>query len=342
MRNATDGLTSFELKPDGLSRDDLFRHMIKHRKRASNTQFQPSEYLDVEMKDIQKAILTPSAYDLAASRVLENAGGKGARMKIAERRLNATGEVQSYCCLTNTDERLRRLENASILECSLAEISRLDQAEKQKKAEAENEEHEKKLPDALRKYILVGRKVEYSSGKGGLSCPQIRAIASCIYSTNIPKTKKKKEQTAVLRRLIEKCPSKMTAAEAQASPAAATAAADSESEEEEDLEESSEEEKADEEDPCREEWYNMRVAHRHVEDQNRICFGTVETSGKRKGSNVIHWRVIFDEDDAVIPLDGSVSEDNAEDFKLQEMEMMFELYEDKKDNDPNPGKSTAE
>lgn len=252
-------------------------------------------------------------------------------------------EVQSYCCLTNTDERLRRLENASILECSLAEISRLDQAEKQKKAEAEKEEHEKKLSDALRKYISLGRKVEYSA-KGGLSCPQIRAIASCIYSTNIPKTKKKKEQTGTLRRLIEKCPSKMTAAEALASPAAATAPADSDGEseeEEEDSEESSDEEE-EEEDAYREDWYNRRVAHRHYYDQNRICFGTVETSGERKGTKVIHWRVIFDEDDAVVPLDGSVSEDNAEDFKLEEMERMFELYDEKKDDDPNPGKSTAE
>ena len=137
--------------------------------------------------------------------------------------------------------------------------------------------------------------------------------------------------------------SKMTAAEAQASPAAATAAADSNGEsEEEDREESSEDEDEDEEDAYHEEWYGLRVAHRHYYDQNRICFGTVETSGERIGTKVIHWRVAFDEDDAVVPLDGSASEDNAEDFKLEEMERMFELYDEEKDDDPNPGKSTVE
>ena len=64
--------------------------------------------------------------------------------------------------------------------------------------------------------------------------------------------------------------------------------------------------------------------------------------GERIGTKVIHWRVIFDEDDAVVPLDGSASEDNAEDFKLEEMERMFELCDEEKDDDPNPGKSTAE
>ena len=68
----------------------------------------------------------------------------------------------------------------------------------------------------------------------------------------------------------------------------------------------------------------------------------METSGKRIDSEVIHWRVIFDEDDAVVPIDGSASEDNAEDFKLEEMERMFELYEEEIDDDPNPGKKAAE
>ena len=147
MRSATHGLASFELKPEGMSNDDLFPHMIKFRKRMANAPSKPSEYLNVEMTAEQQSILEPTQLDLAASRVLENASGRGAKMKVAERRLNATGEVQNFSSLTNSDERLRRLENAKILECSLAEISRLEQAEKEKKAEEEKEEYESKYGD---------------------------------------------------------------------------------------------------------------------------------------------------------------------------------------------------
>lgn len=83
------------------------------------------------------------------------------------------------------------------------------------------------------------------------------------------------------------------------------------------------------------EYYGLRVAHRHVENRARICYGTVEESGYR--GNVLHWTIRFDETDAAVH-DGpdGVTRDDLEDFNLRELEEMLELYEEVKDDDPNP------
>jgi len=124
-------------------------------------------------------------------------------------------------------------------------------------------------------------------------------------------------------------------------PADASADNRSDSESEEDFEGGSEEEK--EEDTYREDLYGMRVAHRHIENRNRICYGSIEDSGYPKGKNAVHWTVRFDENDAAVHdmPDGSILRDDGEDFLLKDVEELMELYEEVKDGDPNPGKPSA-
>ena len=57
----------------------------------------------------------------------------------------------------------------------------------------------------------------------------------------------------------------------------------------------------------------------------------------------MNWTVTFDEHDAAVHKEPGygVSRDDLEDFNLQELETIIELYEEEKDNDPSSGKRSA-
>ena len=205
----------------------------------------------------------------------------------------------------------------------------MEQAEKEKKAEEEKEEYESKLPKAIRKYLSAGRQV------GDLTCKEIRAIALCVYSEKIPKSKRKGEHISALKRFIASNPSKMAAAEAQASESDQVDS-DENSEDDEDEEEEEEEAAGTVEPDYKEEYYGKRVAKYHFEDRGRLCFGTVVNSGfPKKGprKKYMHWTVEFDEDDAAVYGGGERGQD--EDLEYGELVDAFELYKEKEEEDVN-------
>ena len=131
MKHVTDGLSMFQLTPQGLKGIKLFKHMIQMRHRTSLTQqVEPSGFLDCEIKDDQREVLDPSSHDLTHGQIMKQAGGKGARLKVAKRKLDNLGYVKSFCGVMNSDERMNRMKNNFELAASLAEIDRMDQAEK--------------------------------------------------------------------------------------------------------------------------------------------------------------------------------------------------------------------
>ena len=226
------------------------------------------------------------------------------------------------------------------MECSLAEISRWDQAEKDKKAKEEKEEYEMKLPKAIRKYLSAGRRVD------DLTCKEIRAIALCVYSEKISKSKRKGEHVAMLKRIVSSNPSKMSAAEARASSESTEGDGNDDDEEEgdedgttdeeddgeEDNNEAPDEDNSDEE--YEEYYYERRVAKRHFHNPEMICFGTVTKKSGYRG-NVFHWTVKFDDEDAVVYRNDNGDDEygNLEDLCRQELDDALDLYEERKDAD---------
>jgi len=78
-----------------------------------------------------------------------------------------------------------------------------------------------------------------------------------------------------------------------------------------------------------EEHYEERVAKYHVEDEGRLCFGTVVNSGfPDYDPNVMHWNVEFDEEDAVVYKHNGRG--NNENLDYDELMDAFELYKKKK------------
>ena len=94
----THGLTSFQLKPPGLAGDALFAHMVAFRARKSS-QAEPSAHLAIDVSPEQVIILAPTIHDLSVQSILKDAGGSGAREKLAQRKLNNAGAITNHCGL---------------------------------------------------------------------------------------------------------------------------------------------------------------------------------------------------------------------------------------------------
>ena len=78
---------------------DLSTHIIQFRKNNNKSNGKPSSHLNVEMTEVQEVILNLSINYIKIGRLLNDAGGKGARTNIVERRLTSTGEVEIFGAL---------------------------------------------------------------------------------------------------------------------------------------------------------------------------------------------------------------------------------------------------
>ena len=129
-KKITHGLNSFLLKPEELKGEALLNHMIKFRKthgteNARSLSTSPSMYLAIDVDATQASLLNPCAMDLNQRAIIECAGGDGARLKLAKRRLDNLGFYSSDCGIQNDPGRLDRLKNQLELSASLAEIKNM-------------------------------------------------------------------------------------------------------------------------------------------------------------------------------------------------------------------------
>lgn len=141
------------LRPPNLKGVDLFEHMAAFARRTSKgPKLSVSNYLDVEVSVDQEKILNPSAQELTMRDLMKDAGGDGATMKMAKRRLDSLGvSIKAHSCIANDPKRIKRLESAAQLAASLAEVARIAKDDKAaKKVEATNELHDA-APAALMK-----------------------------------------------------------------------------------------------------------------------------------------------------------------------------------------------
>ena len=133
QKPVTHGLRSFQLKPEGLKGMELLNHMATFARRQSGDIFEPVDRLDLEITDVQKKILNPTAQDLTCREIMRDAGGSGATQKLAKRKLDTLAVVKAHCGIANSEERIAQLTRASQLASSMSEIQRVTQAEKKTK-----------------------------------------------------------------------------------------------------------------------------------------------------------------------------------------------------------------
>lgn len=163
---ATKGLSHYLLKPPGMKGKELLAHMLKFARRrvqrdsieersrcrcASSVRI--SEWLDVAITPEQQMLLNPTREDLTIREILKDCGGEGATKKLAKRKLDAVGFINSDCCEATSDTRKDRLKKAAQLAASLAEIHNLQAAEAAEAKKVLEIDLRSKVPDAIMKLI---------------------------------------------------------------------------------------------------------------------------------------------------------------------------------------------
>jgi hypothetical protein len=98
-------------------------------KRQSGEPLEPSTFLDLAISDVN--------VPLFSQELMKDAGGDGATMKIAKRKLNVIFAIQSHSGLANNEKQVNKLKNKHTLAASLARINQLDREEVATKDEDE-------------------------------------------------------------------------------------------------------------------------------------------------------------------------------------------------------------
>jgi hypothetical protein len=75
--------------------------------------------------------------DLSVHELMKDAGGEGATIHLAQRKLDNLGYIKAHSGLANNDRRLKRLKNEAEMAASMAEIAVVQAAEEKKKKTTE-------------------------------------------------------------------------------------------------------------------------------------------------------------------------------------------------------------
>ena len=143
----------------------LFYHMTNFTAQTMwnakrNQPLEPAGYLDINMSDDQRDLLMPSYKNVLQGFILYDVKGKGAKNKVAKRRLDMiTGNVSSYARCLNDSKRLKQIQEVNQLTATVAavtadiakekELQKIKAAQKTKAAKAKKAEENAK--EAIRR-----------------------------------------------------------------------------------------------------------------------------------------------------------------------------------------------
>ena len=201
VKPVTYGLKTYTRKPEGVSGMDLFVHTCDFRRRHAPRHKEPSSYLCCEMTDTQRKLLAPSVEDLTMREIMKDAGGEGATLKLAKRKLDRAGYINAHCNRANALERIKRLKQGAQLASSIAAISEADRAEKSANKAKNDAALLALAPAALEKL----EKKEWDCEK--ITKKEIISIAWRVYAKELKESMAKPELAKTLKSLIRACPS---------------------------------------------------------------------------------------------------------------------------------------
>lgn len=211
IAGVTDCLDNFQRVPldasgaPKLTGEDLFDHMVTHRNRTVGAE--PTEALGLMIGDRQMECINPSEDDLRKGRLIADAGGQGATMKIAKRKLDSLAYVRGRCGNMLHPDRMKRVRNQLKLAESMASIHRMEAEEAATKKQHEEGELRKLAPEAATMIEKVRNGVLDQSDAvkdRKFTKKHVAALLLQVYGTRISSSKSKKEHVQVLFNAFEK------------------------------------------------------------------------------------------------------------------------------------------
>lgn len=214
-------LLSFQLKPEGLKGLELFKHLCRFRSRRDDPPKMKydlgGDYLDLDIKQEQFALLQPTAADLSIGQIMRDCASSSASQKMPERKLNVLGEINAYSVMANDPERMARMKSHLELAATINSYKHQKAAEATAKhAEKDKALKEKHLAPALAKLAKLGSCTHDNVKK--LTVSEMEAVLLDRLGTRV-KTGMPKAQVVDL--FVNKAAG--VSWEAPAAPAAATA-----------------------------------------------------------------------------------------------------------------------
>ena len=157
-----------------------FQHLERHVRRTTprGKPLRPSPCLDVAMTREQGRLLDPSPEDYFAGAIMRDAGGNGANVRMAKRKLNTLGNFRyyshvlchiacfvsintcfcvicrSHCGIQNDPERIGRMRDELMVAQSVAEITALQQKEAEAAKLQEEAQSKEAAPAAFQKLMI--------------------------------------------------------------------------------------------------------------------------------------------------------------------------------------------
>jgi hypothetical protein len=174
----TEGLDIYTLKPKALKGIALFDHMVKLRMRSSKQPFLPSVHLDVHVykNTGQHILFNPTLLDLLVRELMKDAGGVGATLRTAQRKLDNFGYIKSHSGLANDPERLERMRNQVDLTASFADIHNVQARDDQQKKKAEQRGLLDLVRAAIVKFNAKGRDATKLNSQQRNSCSVVGVL----------------------------------------------------------------------------------------------------------------------------------------------------------------------
>jgi hypothetical protein len=162
----------------------------------------PSHYLDLEVTHTNHHIIKTTSSILAGNAATKlstiyDAGGDGAEMKLAKRKLTQLGVVKSHCGVVNSAELLAKMEASHQVVESIASISRLT-------TEATATKKQKEIGELAE--ILPAAKEKLAAKKGLVSAlykTEIRALLVVCYSIHPDVAKDSLSKPTLVSILVE-------------------------------------------------------------------------------------------------------------------------------------------
>ena len=160
-------LRNYQLVPKNMQGESLLDHQIKFRELNTRTdQNSPSNYLDaaitndnIEVLKYTRDLLCGS--NLPSKRIIfADSFGTGAKKKLAVRKIDAFGRIRPHCAVLNNTKALDRFQNMQQMAASIAEISKLEEENKEQKKDIMVSEYVSNVQKAMGKltrYSLLSK-----------------------------------------------------------------------------------------------------------------------------------------------------------------------------------------